>query len=296
MINFPSLPSGEIPLWNGQSFQNNATVLFYSTNQTGWDDELTALHEVEAGDGQHPIDILSRRNTLNALLSHGFPSNGTLLEIGCSSGFLLQDLKAALPAADIIGMDVVAVPLMALGKKLPNTPLLQMDILQCTLAPQQFDAIIALNVLEHIENDEAALSQIARLLKPGGLLILEVPQGPRLYDYFDAYLRHARRYNKKDLLAKCQDAGFQTTQFSYLGILPYPAFFILKKISRLRYGIRGEKCVNKEQKVRGQLKKTHNNSFLKAAFLVDRGLAKMKFLKGIRCFVVARALSNERSK
>ena len=292
MIDFPVLPSGKKPVWNGEYFQietDSTRVLAYSTNFAGWDDDLTELHEAEAGDGEHPIDIASRNAAINALRRNGFPTNGAVIEIGCSSGFLLQDLKREFPHAEIVGADIVVKPLERLGASLPGIPFVQMDLLQCPFAEQQFDAVIALNVLEHIEDDAAALTKMAGLLKPGGILILEVPQGPALYDYYDAYLRHFRRYGKKGLAAKIAAAGLQLQKLDFLGFIPYPPFWAVKKLNRLRFGLRGEKSPRIEEMVREQIKVTAKSKILEICFSVEKALAqKISFPVGIRCTVVAR--------
>jgi len=106
MIDYPLIPSGEKPIWDGNCFhldKRKVRVLKYSSNLIGWDDDLTAFHEVEAGNGQHPIDIASRNRAIEELQYHGFPSDGSILEIGCSSGYLLQDIRKAFPKSEIVG-------------------------------------------------------------------------------------------------------------------------------------------------------------------------------------------------
>jgi ubiquinone/menaquinone biosynthesis C-methylase UbiE len=293
MIDFPVLPSGEKPVWDGERFQlgeRSSRVLEYSSNFAGWDDDLTELHEAEAGNGQHSIDIASRSTAMDALRRYGFPTDGAVIEVGCSSGFLLRDLRQAFPQAEIVGADVVVKPLERLGESLPGVPLVQMDLLQCPLRERQFEAVIALNVLEHIEDDTVALENMARLLKPGGILVLEVPQGPNLYDYFDAYLRHFRRYSKKDLLAKIVTSGLQLQKIDFLGFVPYLPFLVVKKLNRLRFGLRGEKPPKIEEIVRKQIKATARSKALEFAFAIEKALSgKFSFPAGIRCTIVARA-------
>jgi SAM-dependent methyltransferase len=292
MIDYPPVPTGEKPTWNGECFQlgmRSARVLRYSSNLDGWDDDLTGLHEDEAGDGQHPIDVASRNMAVDSLRRHSLPGNGTVLEIGCSSGFLLRDLRRAFPHAEIVGADTVAGALERLGESLPGVPLVQMDLLQCPLRERQFDAVVALNVLEHIENDEAALKKMAGLLKPGGILVLEVPHGPNLYDYFDAYLRHCRRYSKQELLAKIASSGLKLRRIGFLGFIPYLPFWATKKLNRLRFGVRGERSPTIELMVRDRIKVTAKSKILDFAFLVEAALVnKIPFPFGIRCTAVAR--------
>ena len=91
---------------------------------------------------------------------------------------------------------------------MPNTPLLQFDLTQCSLPDSCIDVLIMLNVLEHIEDHEKALSQARRILKPNGLLILEVPAGPHLYDVYDKFLHHFRRYTQTNLTSLVHKVGF----------------------------------------------------------------------------------------
>jgi SAM-dependent methyltransferase len=292
MIEFPMLPSREVPLWNGETFVvggRTERVISYSSNLDGWDDDLTSLHEAEAGDGTHPIDAMSRATAVEALRTCKLPPGAAVLEIGCSSGFLLRDLKHNFPDLDIVGSDVIRGALLRLGNQLQGVPLVQMDVLQCPLEPGRFDAIVAINVLEHIEDDAAALAQIARLLKPDGVLVLEVPQGPRLFDYFDAYLRHHRRYDRVELRRKLQAASLRVECEGSLGCLPYGAFFALKKMNRLRFGPRGERAADLQSLVRQQVGRTARSRVLHLLLDLERRMPALgRWLPGIRCTAVAR--------
>jgi SAM-dependent methyltransferase len=231
-INLPP-PPGETnsPVWNGNGFYVGETwtrVLGYATGESGWTDGLTSFHEETAGDG-HYIDRASRTHAVESLLRFLPAPDGVVMDIGCSSGFLLPLLENRLPLATIIGADYVRGPLEALGGRLPSTPLLQFDLVQCPLPSASLDAAVLLNVLEHIEDDEGAMGQISRVLKPGGIAVIEVPAGPDLYDIYDKHLMHFRRYRMRDLTAKLERAGLKILERSHLGFFLYPAFWAAKK-------------------------------------------------------------------
>lgn len=292
MIDFPQLPSGDTPTWDGSRFivgDHVENVIAYSTNLRGWDEGLTALHEAEAGDGTHPIDLMSRRAALESLRAVDLPPGAAVLEIGCSSGFLLRDMKHQFPTLTLVGSDTILNPLTRLAASLHGVPLVQMDIMRCPLPDAQFEVVIALNVLEHIEDDSRALEQISRLLKPGGVLILEVPQGPGLYDYFDAYLRHCRRYDRQELQAKLRKAAMRVEKTGAIGFMAYAPFSMVKRVNRMRYGIRGERARNIEQLVREQINRTARNLVLDTLLRLERSVSSWgEFLPGIRCTAVAR--------
>lgn len=274
------------PEWVGNGFRLGrqiVPVLEYSENFAGWSDDLTALHEEAAGES-HPIDGASRADALRQLRTNLSMKRPCILEIGCSSGFMLKAMKQALPEAIIVGSDVVREPLYKLAKELPAVPLLRFDLLQCPLPSDSFDAVVMLNVLEHIENDVAALGQVYRILRPGGIAVIEVPAGPHLYDAYDKALKHFRRYEIAGLTAKLQGVGFSVDRQSHLGFFIYPAFSIVKKRNQ---GHLSEEAL--DLIVRKQASETAANRLLGMVVAFERFLSRwLSFPRGIRCLVVAR--------
>ena len=223
------------PCWDGRKFildNDSLNILEYSENFSGWSDDLTALHEEIIGDN-HPIDIASRANAISRVRDFNLNKNCIIMEIGCSSGFLIRDLVHSFPDSVVIGADVFKEPLHRLSQLLPEVPLIRFDLLKCPLPNDCVVVVIMLNVLEHIQDDLKALKKAFNLLKPGGGLIIEVPAGSYLYDDYDAHLHHFRRYSAKDLNLKLQAAGFSIIQQSHLGIIIFPAFVLVKLLNKL---------------------------------------------------------------
>jgi SAM-dependent methyltransferase len=275
----------EAPKWNGQTFVydgKSTPVLEYSENFAGWSDDLTALHEEAAGD-RHPIDLASRRDAIEQVRQFLPAKNGVIMEIGCSSGFLIKDLIKSFPEATIVGADVVKAPLYKLASDLPGVPLIRFDLLQCPLPDQSVDVLIMLNVLEHIEDDVGALKNAWRLLKPGGSLVIEVPAGPHLYDAYDAELHHFRRYSRSELNRKLSAAGFRVHRKSHLGFFLYPAFFVVKWLNKLM-------SVKKQRPVvRDQAASTSGNILVNLGMKFESNyLANCELPFGIRALAVAR--------
>lgn len=286
-----SLPSpdgsSDAPQWTREGFRLGEAlvpVLEYNENFSGWSDDLTALHEDSAGDS-HPIDIASRDDALAQLRIHLKSCvEPSILEIGCSSGFLLKSMVAEFPEATIVGADVVREPLLKLAKQLPSVPLMRFDLLKCPLPADSFDAVVMLNVLEHIEDDVAALRQVYRLLKPGGVLILEVPAGPHLYDAYDKTLMHFRRYRLSELCAEFRSVGFAVVRSSYLGFIVYPAFAYVKRRNQ-----RARPSATSSALVASQASETSTSWALKTAMKLEtrlRGLFRFPF--GVRCLAVGK--------
>ena len=271
------------PLWNGFKFiydDQAIPVLEYSENFAGWSDDLTALHEAAAGDS-HPIDLASRNDAL-AQVGLSLPSGqAVIMEIGCSSGFLIRDLVKTFPQSVVIGADVVKEPLHKLAKVLPGVPLIRFDLLQCPLPEKSVDVLVMLNVLEHIEDDVLALKNAYKLLKPGGSLVIEVPAGQYLYDSYDEQLHHFRRYSASELRSKLVHAGFTVTRRSHLGFLLFPAFAVVKLLNKIRG--------RSKTIVQDQAANTSSSALVAIAMKLEAKLLKLFSLPyGIRVLMTAK--------
>ena len=85
-----------------------------------------------------------------------------------------------------------------------------------------FDFVTSFDVLEHIENDTKMLADFHRVLKPGGLALVTVPAYPSLWSVHDDSMHHLRRYNRRELVAKVQEAGFVPEKVTHINLLLLP--------------------------------------------------------------------------
>jgi SAM-dependent methyltransferase len=232
----PTKP-GASATWDGEKFDlggESVRVLAYEVSPSGWNDELTRLHEETAG-SDHFIDVASREYALAEAIGAVRRPDSVVMEIGVSSGFLLADLEARLPDHRVIGADYTHDTLESLGQRMRSVPLVQFDLTRCPLPEGFADVVVALNVLEHIPDDKAAVAELFRILRPGGTAIIEVPAGAKLFDVYDRALMHFRRYDMAGLAALFEDAGFAVESKSHLGAMLYPAFYLSKRLNQLRH-------------------------------------------------------------
>ena len=141
-------------------------ILAFDAEQSHWSPELTKLHEEEAGSG-HPIDTAYREAAVYSLRHFRTAESPIILDVGCSSGYMLEEIRKSLPQAALIGSDYLSAPLMELAERMPDLPFLQFDLRRCPLPDACVDVVTALNVLEHIDRDEEALAEIFRYPAPG---------------------------------------------------------------------------------------------------------------------------------
>lgn len=98
----------------------------------------------------------------------------------------------------------------------------------------RFDTVICLNVLEHIADDRGTLRRMRSTLAPGGRLCLLVPQGPALYGTLDSALGHERRYTRRELREKVEEAGFVVEKLFNFNRVSVPFWFLRGRVLRRR--------------------------------------------------------------
>ncbi len=158
-------------------------------------------------------------------------SGGTrLLEIGCGTGEFIRHIVDT-DGLDITGSEVYLKGLVYAKKKLPDVEFIQLDVTQATI-DTQFDMIVAFDVIEHIDDDIAALANMHQMLAPGGTLVISVPQHQFLWSRLDEIVRHKRRYSRRDMLDKLQGQGFTVTRRTSFVFVLFPLMLVSRLLDK----------------------------------------------------------------
>ena len=162
----------------------------------------------------------SRRDAVYDLItSLNLPKTAAILEIGCSGGPLMQRLRAA-GYLDLTGIDVSEPAIeLAQARGVPNVSV--MDGAALTFEDARFDLVIASDVLEHIEDEDRALREWTRVLKPGGQLLVFVPAHSYLWSEHDVVNHHFRRYSRQGLVSALEHAGLRSLRSSFWNTAMY---------------------------------------------------------------------------
>lgn len=196
----------------------NAFARSLASDSPGFREEFFAdLAAIESGN----FWFRGRNNLITWAISKYFPDLRRFLEIGCGTGFALRGIQAAFPSAELSGSEIFVEGLRFARRRVPLARLYQMDARSIPFR-DHFDVIGAFDVLEHIVEDETVLDEVHRALRPGGGLVVTVPQHPALWSSQDELSHHVRRYTAAGLRRKVTAAGFQllrTTSFVSL-LLP----------------------------------------------------------------------------
>jgi SAM-dependent methyltransferase len=177
----------------------------------------------------------SRNRLIAWSLRRYFPEARSLLEIGCGTGFVLAGLREAFPHLRLVGAELHASGLVHASRRLPDIDLLQLDA-QLIPFSQEFDVVGAFDVLEHIVADDRVLAEMGMAVRPGGGILLTVPQHPWLWSASDDYAEHKRRYRRAELMSKVSAAGFEILRVTSFMTLLFPAMVAMRARSRLRVG------------------------------------------------------------
>ncbi|MEO0250249.1 MAG: class I SAM-dependent methyltransferase [candidate division WOR-3 bacterium] len=157
--------------------------------------------------------FVGRRELILTLVQDwlGEHSNGLFLEAGCGTGAMLKTLEQW---GLVIGVDL-ATPALEFCRRRGCAYLVQASVERLPFPEETFDLITALDLLEHVEDDQGALSEFYRVLKPGGLLALTVPAYRFLWSGHDIALHHKRRYTASLLRSRLKQAKFTIRKLSY---------------------------------------------------------------------------------
>lgn len=203
--------------------------------------ELAISNDGMAANAHHALDAQQEhsfwfrgRNRLLVDIVRRYCSSTTaLLEVGCGTGFVLAALMRALPTARGSGSEIYVNGLPYANRRLDGrVSLLQMDARAIPFS-MEFDLIAACDVLEHVVEDEMVLQEMYRALKPGGRILLTVPQHPFLWSQSDTLAHHKRRYRTRELSDKVRRAGFRIVRNTSFVSLLMP-ILVLQRLTRGR--------------------------------------------------------------
>jgi 2-polyprenyl-3-methyl-5-hydroxy-6-metoxy-1,4-benzoquinol methylase len=193
-------------------------------------------------EGLEPVDFARRSDFLLGHVGAG----ERVLDVGCGEGRFAAELARA--GAEVMGVDVAAEPLRRARERHPELDLRQVPPAGAwPLKDASFDAVWAGEVIEHVADTAGWLSELRRVLRSGGLLLLSTPDhgrlpmlgwalAPRTFaTHFDPRSDHLRFYTPRSLSELLEDFGFQDVAVRRAGGLPGARRQLLASARRSRF-------------------------------------------------------------
>ena len=221
----------------------------------------------------------ARREVLAALIERKVrpPKGARILEIGCGTGHNLGML-GQFGHVDAIELDDAArqVASARLGREVLEARLPELK----AVPESSYDMVALLDVLEHVEEDRAALASIARRLKPGGAILITVPAFQWMWSAHDVVNHHQRRYSKRTLNAVIAEAGLKAEFVGYFNSILFP----LAAAARLAGRLTGK------EESDDKLPPKPVNAVFETLFALERhAIARLPFTPGVSIAAVVRA-------
>lgn len=166
-----------------------------------------------------------RHLILNLIGDHlGYRGNLRILDIGCGTGAMSAALRVFGSVASADFSDRA----LTYSARRGLTSLCTSDATRLAFRTNSFDAVVALDLLEHIPDDAAAASEFGRVLRPGGLLFVTVPAYQSLWSGHDQALMHQRRYTARQVRRLIADSGFEIVRLSYAMTALFPVVWLVR--------------------------------------------------------------------
>lgn len=163
---------------------------------------------------RHPWWTARAALTLELLDRLGVRPPSRVLDAGCGWGVTLSALERRGYRAD--GLDISRKALERLDA--PGRTLIEADLNQpWPPGSDTYDAVLALDVIEHLDDDRGAVDRLAERVAPGGVLVVSVPALPDLFGEFDAIQGHRRRYLPETLRAAFSSSGLELDRVFWWG-------------------------------------------------------------------------------
>lgn len=153
-----------------------------------------------------------------------------MLELGCGNGSITRYLKSK--NINIEGSDISLDGLRFCRRRV-DVPLYQVDVRKTPFSSNSYDIVGLFDVIEHLDDDIAALKEAYRICKKNGFVIITVPANEFLWSYFDTISGHKRRYSKDGLISKVREAGFRIEKVSFFMFFLAPIFLAARRFNFL---------------------------------------------------------------
>jgi SAM-dependent methyltransferase len=170
-----------------------------------------------------------RRTVLDGVIAGlGLPADPRILDAGCGSGRFMVELAKL---GNVTGVELSDTS-VSLARERQLGEVVAGSVLEMPFPENSFDLAVSLDVIEHLDDDLAALRELRRTVTPGGALLVTVPAYQWLWSGHDEINHHHRRYTRRSLQRVAEQAGWQQVRTTYFNSLLLPVAILLRVLDR----------------------------------------------------------------
>jgi SAM-dependent methyltransferase len=156
-----------------------------------------------------------------------------VLDAGCGTGGLILRLRAWNPEWRFSGIDFMPIACELARKRCgPDVDIRVASITELPFADESFDAVVSADVVCQVDNPEVAAAEFFRVLRPGGIVVLNVPAYMWMWSYHDDSCQTKHRYTRPEIDGLLRSAGFNERRTTHWNALPFPVVWAKRKLFR----------------------------------------------------------------
>lgn len=158
---------------------------------------------------------------------------GAVLDAGCGTGGLILRLRARHPGWNYSGIDFMPIACELARKRCGGEVDVRVaSITELPFADATFDAVVSVDVICQVNNPEVAVAEFSRVLRPGGLLVINVPAYMWMWSYHDDSCQTKHRYTRREVDGLLRGAKFAGCWTTHWNALPFPVVWAKRKLFR----------------------------------------------------------------
>ena len=211
---------------------------------------------------------------------HPLMPSDRLADCGAGTGIFAGEMRAL---CQVMAVDDYEESLQLLTARLGKDAVLKGSCTALPLADNSVDVLTALDVIEHVQDDQAAVKEFLRVLRPGGVAVITVPALMALWSDWDVTLRHHRRYNARTL-RKTIPASFELLQLNYINVAVLPIVFLIRKFRALKHRAGFKTSARSEDRIPAEWL----NSYMRRVFVYLACQRTFHFPTGVGLLAVLR--------
>jgi ubiquinone/menaquinone biosynthesis C-methylase UbiE len=188
-------------------------------------DEYRKLAETE--DHMWYFAALNQRILLP--LSHWHGKDAQVLDAGCGTGGLIRALHKSEPQWSITGLDFSPVA-CSLARESTDADIVQGSITELPFSNNSFDILTCADVISQVSDATQALREFARVLRVGGLAVINVAAYRWMWSYHDETCETQHRFRRSELLKMVKTCGLQPVQSTYANMIIFPLIILRRKL------------------------------------------------------------------